>query len=118
MAGSTTLHRLEHPHLHGHRIQYSDALHLLVIDETVIPCTPTEYHVLQILLQHTGEGVSIHHLLGRHTQEALDWHTRRNLTQHISRLRARLWPFDLDILCLIGYGYLLLSRSQEPATEA
>jgi len=43
MAASATLHLLERPQLRGHRIQYSDALHLLVIDETVIPCTPTEY---------------------------------------------------------------------------
>ena len=118
MAGSTTLQRLEHPHLYGHRIQYSDPLHLLVIDETVIPCTPTEYHVLQTLLQRAGEGVSINHLLGRSAQDVVEWHSRRNLTQHISRLRARLWPFDLDILCLIGYGYLLLSRSQEQAPGA
>ena len=116
MAVSTTLRRLEHPHLHGYRIQYSDALHLLVIDETVIPCTPTEYHVLQTLLQRTGEGVSINSLLGRPEQEAVEWHSRRNLTQHISRLRARLWPCGLDILCLTGYGYLLLSRSHEQAT--
>ncbi len=39
MAASATLHLLERPQLRGHRIQYSDALHLLVIDETVIPCT-------------------------------------------------------------------------------
>ncbi|GAC1369310.1 MAG: hypothetical protein NVSMB44_36110 [Ktedonobacteraceae bacterium] len=116
MAVSASLRLLERPHLHGHRIQYSDALHLLVIDETVIPCTPTEYSLLQALLQRAGEGVPINHLLGRPAAQAVGWHTRRNLTQHISRLRARLWPFGLDILCLTGYGYLLLARSHEQAT--
>jgi DNA-binding response OmpR family regulator len=116
MVASATLHLLEHPQLRGHRIQYSDALHLLIIDETVIPCTPTEYSLLQALLQHAGEGVPINRLLGRPAQQAVEWHTRRNLTQHISRLRARLWPFGLDILCLTGYGYLLLARSHEQAT--
>ncbi len=116
MAASATLHLLERPQLRGHRIQYSDALHLLIIDETVIPCTPTEYSLLQALLQHAGEGVPINRLLGRPAKQAVEWHTRRNLTQHISRLRARLWPFGLDILCLTGYGYLLLARSNEQAT--
>jgi len=116
MAASATLHLLERPQLRGHRIQYSDALHLLVIDETVIPCTLTEYSLLQALLQHAGEGVPIHRLLARPAVPPVEWHTRRNLTQHISRLRARLWPFGLDILCLTGYGYLLLARSHEQAT--
>jgi len=59
MAANATLRLLERPQLQEHRIQYSDALHLLIIDETVIPCTPTEYSLLQTLLQHAGEGVSI-----------------------------------------------------------
>jgi hypothetical protein len=68
-----------------------------------------------VLVQKT---VSINRLLGRPAKQAVEWHTRRNLTQHISRLRARLWPFDLDILCLTGYGYLLLARSHEQVTGA
>ncbi len=116
MVASATLHLLERPQLHGHRIQYSDAIHLLIIDETAIPCTPTEYSLLRALLQHAGEGVPMNDLLGRPARQAVEWHTRRTLTQHISRLRARLWPFGLDILCLSGYGYLLLPRSHEQAT--
>ena len=116
MAASATLHLLEHPHLQSHRIQYSDELHLLIIDETAIPCTPTEYHLLQALLQRAGQSVPLHLLLCRPENQALGWQSRRTLTQHISRLRARLWPFGLDILCLTGYGYLLLARSHEPAS--
>ena len=115
MATSATLRLLERPQLHGHRIRYSAELHLVVIDEAVIPCTPTEYSLLQALLDRAGEGVPINLLLGRSAGQPVEWHTRRNLTQHISRLRARLWPFGLDILCLTGYGYLLLARSNEQA---
>ena len=82
MAANATLRLLERPQLQGHRILYSDALHLLIIDETVIPCTPTEYSLLQTLLQHAGEGVSINRLLNRPAKQAMEWHTRRNLTQH------------------------------------
>jgi len=116
MSASATLHVLERPQLYGHRIQYSDAIHLLIIDETAIPCTPTEYSLLQTLLQHAGEGVPINDLLGRPAKQVVKLHTRRTLTQYISRLRARLWPFGLEILCLNGYGYLLLPRSYEQAT--
>jgi hypothetical protein len=36
----------------------------------------------------------------------------------MSRLCARFWPFGLDILCLTGYGYLLLARSNEQNEQA
>ena len=72
MAANATLRLLERPQLQGHRIQYSDALHLLIIDETVIPCTPTEYSILQTLLQHAGEGVPLHRLFRRPAEQAVD----------------------------------------------
>lgn len=117
MAVSALLRRLEHSYLPGYRIQYSDALHLLIIDETAIPCTPTEYSLLQTLLRRAGEGVSVHQLLGRPAGQGVGRHSRRCLTRHISSLRARLWPFGLDILCVTGYGYLLLARSHEQAAD-
>lgn len=98
---------VEGPVVEGHHIQHSDAQHLLIIDETVVPCTPTEYALLMPLLHHAGGGLSFAQLLGEAESKPLTQHTRRLLTQHMSRLRAKLWPFALDILCLTGYGYLL-----------
>jgi DNA-binding response OmpR family regulator len=106
----TALQQVERTQLHGHQVQYSDAQHLVIIDGVGVPCTPTEYGLLVPLLYHAGEAVQYRHLLGMSGQQLLTRSIRLSLTRHISRLRARLWPFGMDIVCLIGYGYLLLSR--------
>ena len=112
-----SLQQVERPQLQRHLVQHSDAQHLLLIDGAVVPCTPTEYDVLMPLLKHAGEPVSFPRLLGGQGRQTLTQGIRRGLTQQMSRLRARLWPFGLDILCLNSYGYLLLSRSNEQAED-
>ncbi len=111
------LQQLDRPQLQGHLVQHSDVLHLLLIDSTIVPCTPSEYDVLLPLLKHAGEPVPFSHLLGKQGRQTLTQGIRRGLTQQMSRLRARLWPYGLDILCLNSYGYLLLSRSNEQIEE-
>ncbi len=106
----TLLQQVERTQLHGHQVQHSDTQHVVIIDGVVVPCTPTEYGLLVPLLYHAGEAVQYTHLLSMQGQQPLTRSIRLSLTRHISRLRARLWPFGLDIVCLIGYGYLLLSR--------
>ncbi len=113
----TSLQQVERPQLQGHQVQHSDAQHLLIIDGAVVPCTPAEYDLLMPLLHHTGEPVPFTRLLGVPGQRPLTRSIRRGLTQQMSRLRGRLWPFGLDILCLNSYGYLLLSGSHEQAEE-
>jgi DNA-binding response OmpR family regulator len=113
-----SLQQVDRQQLHGHLVQHSDAQHLLLIDGAVVPCTPTEYDVLMPLLKHAGEPVPFSHLLGGQGRQTLTQGIRLGLTQQMSRLRARLWPFGLDILCLNSYGYLLLSRSNEQAEDS
>jgi DNA-binding response OmpR family regulator len=113
-----SLQQVDRQQLHGHLVQHSDAQHLLLIDGAVVPCTPTEYDVLMPLLKLAGEPVPFSHLLGGQGRQTLTQGIRRGLTQQMSRLRARLWPFGLDILCLNSYGYLLLSRSNEQAEDS
>ncbi len=112
-----SLQQVERPQLHGHLVQHSNAQHLLLIDGAVVPCTPGEYDLLMPLLKHAGEPVSFPHLLGTDDHKTLSRSLRHGLTQQMSRLRGRLWPFGLDILCLNSYGYLLLSRSNEQAED-
>ena len=122
MTGETRVRLEAGPVVPGHRVQHNAPHHLLVIDNAIVPCTPTEYALLVYLLQHPRESIPFATLLavlthaagneppspaasdgsGRAARQA-----RRLLTQHMSRLRAKLWPLDLDILCLTGYGYLL-----------
>jgi DNA-binding response OmpR family regulator len=109
-----SLQQVERSQLKGHLVQYSDAQHLLLIDGAILSCTPTEFNLLLPLLKHAGEPVPFARLLSR---QQLTQGMRRGLTQQMSRLRARLWPFGLDILCLNSYGYLLLSRSDEQFEE-
>ena len=112
----TSLRPVERPQLQGHQVQHNNAQHLLIIDGVVVPCTPNEYDLLLLLLSHAGDAVPFTRLVGGVPgQRPLSRRSRRSLTQHISHLRARLWPFGLDILCLTGYGYLLLSRPNEQA---
>ena len=112
-----SLQQVERDQLKEHQVQYSDAQHLLLIDGAVVPCTPGEYNLLMPLLKHAGEPVSFPRLLGGQGRQILTQGMRRGLAQQMSRLRARLWPYELDILCLNTYGYLLLSRSHEHVEE-
>jgi DNA-binding winged helix-turn-helix (wHTH) protein len=117
MPDVVSLQQVERSQLKGHQVLYSDTQHLLLIDDAVIPCTPGEYDLLLSLLKHAGEPVSFPHLLGIHGHSTLTRSLRHGLTQQMSPLRGRLWPFGLDILCLNSYGYLLLSRSDEHAED-
>lgn len=121
------------PALAGHRVQLNAQQHLLVIDNAIVPCTPTEYALLLHLLQHLEESLPTATLLTVLGQAPGDEaarpgvqsavkpsqrqgrQARRVLTQHMSRLRAKLWPLGFDILCLTGYGYLL--HATPPAPE-
>ena len=105
------------PPVPGHRVQHSDAQHLLIIDDTVVPCTPAEYRLLLPLVDAMGTVVPLATLAGITGLPLHNRHTRRILTQHISRLRAKLWPFALDIYCLTGYGYLLLATTREAGED-
>ncbi len=118
MPDVTALRQVHRSQLQGHQVQHSDVRHLVIIDGVIVPCTPTEYDLLVPLLYHAGEAVPFPRLLGLSEQQPLTRSIRRGLTQHMSRLRARLWPFGLDILCLTGYGYLLLARSNEQHEQA
>ncbi len=109
------LQQVERLQLRGHMVQHSDPQHLVIIDGVVVACTQTEYDLLLPLLYYAGEAVPFPRLLGMPEQQIVTSSLRRGLTQHMSRLRTRLWPFGLDILCLHGYGYLLLSRPNDQA---
>jgi DNA-binding response OmpR family regulator len=118
MPGVASLQKIERPQLQGRVVLYSNAQHLLMIDGAIVPCTQAEYDLLLPLLTHAGEPVPFARLLGTQRRHTVTQGMRRGLTQQMSRLRGRLWPFSLDILCLNSYGYLLLIRSDEHAKDS
>lgn len=67
------------------------------------------------LLQQSGGYVACASLVECAFQSPLNRSTRRSLTQHMSRVRSKLWPFGLDVFCITGYSYLLLSKPTERA---
>jgi DNA-binding response OmpR family regulator len=111
------LRLVEGPPIQGHIVQHSDPYRLLVIDGVVVSCTPTEYFLLMRLLQQSGGYVAFAPLVECAFQSPLNRSTRRSLTQHMSRVRTKLWPFGFDVCCLTGYGYLLLSQPSEQAVH-
>lgn len=115
---SAQLRQLEHPQLQEHQVWYNDQQHLLIVDSVVIDCTPSEYDVLLLLLRAAGEPVPFARLVYRDAQRSLALGPRHRLSQRVSRLRARLWPLGLDVLCLTGFGYMLLTRPGEQAEGA
>ena len=99
----------EGPHIQGHEVQHSDFHRMLVIDGVIVSCTPTEYLLLKRILIHSEGYAAFEPLVVCALQTPLNRSTRRCLTQHISRVRSKLWPFGLDISSLRGYGYALLT---------
>jgi DNA-binding response OmpR family regulator len=115
LSHQTKIPLVEGPEIPGHIVQHSDTYHLLILDEVVLSCTPTEYILLMRLLQQSPQYVSFEAL-----EQAAFAHSRtpdphRSLTRHISHLRTKVWPFGLDILCLIDYGYTLQAGRHEQA---
>jgi len=113
-----SLQQVERPQLKGHRVHYSIVQHLVIIDGVIVPCTPTEYDMLLLLLFDAGKAVASTRLLGLSEQHLLARNNRRCLTQHMSNLRAKLFSLGLDIGCVTGYGYLLLSRPKGWAEDS
>jgi DNA-binding response OmpR family regulator len=103
----------EGPKLVGHRVQYSDERHLLIIDGRVVTRSRTQYILLMALLQRSHDGLSCTQLLEMTGHFTLTPRSRRNLACVMSRLRHQLRRFQLDIRCLTGYGYTLISTEGE-----
>ena len=105
----------EGPAIDGHIVQHSDALHVLIIDGGIVSFTPTEYPLVMHLLQQTERQHSLDFLVQWVRQHASSRCTKSSLRRHIRNLRAKLWPFGLDILCIMGYGYMLHATSPNEA---
>lgn len=95
----------------GHRIRVSEPHHLVMIDERPLVCSPGHYRLLLRLLSSPGQVVP-YACLTRDGESPEDVLARHNLWRSMSYLRAKLWPFGLDIRCLLRQGYLLVSLDE------
>jgi DNA-binding response OmpR family regulator len=115
LSQQTRIPLVEGPEIPGHIVQHSDTYHLLIVDGVVLNCTPTEYILLMHLLQQRPHYVSFEALEQAAFAHSPTPNPHRALTRHISHLRTKVWPFGLDILCLIDYGYTLHTGRHEQA---
>lgn len=114
------LQYIESPSLQGHVVQHSNAYCLLIIDGIVIPCSPIEYALLICLLRHEDGCVPLESLAQSAFQSSLNRQIRHRLTQHMGEIRGKLWPFGLELFCVMGFGYKLQAKpdtQKAPAQE-
>ena len=93
-------------------IQRCDPSRVILIDDTLIQFTPTEYRLLAPLLQ--GGPVADSDL----AQEAYSCQevslVRENLDKHFDKIRYKLRAAGLNVHRVAKYGYILLDSGDQP----
>jgi DNA-binding response OmpR family regulator len=89
-------------------IQYDNLAHSLLIKDTKITLTKTEYRLFY-LLRH---GYPITYVeMARNTYSCdADEQVRAMIDKHIDRIRSKLRNTGVYIYCVLSYGYLLLNE--------
>lgn len=103
----------------GHTIQYNEEQRIFVIDHNrIISCTPSEYRAFALLCEQAGQCVSylslFTHIQGeKGSQPGTPKQARSRTMYLVSDLRAKIWPCGLDIVAVMGTGYILLAKQDE-----
>ncbi len=101
--------------LPGYRISLTASQCVVLINGMPIACHMGDYRLLTLLLRSAGQVVPFARLLGKGV-DPHDRLARQSLRRAISRLREHLWPFGLDIRCLLGQGYVLFQLPDDPSS--
>jgi DNA-binding response OmpR family regulator len=102
----------------GHTIEHNADMHTITIDERLVTFSRTEYQVMRLILhaaEHSHTYVPFVNLKQcfRHPPDNL----RRLLYRRINALRAKLWPFGLDIVNVRDQGYALVRKASHMEIE-
>jgi DNA-binding response OmpR family regulator len=89
-----------------HSVKLSQMNRTIIVDEILLRCTPTEYRILEPLLQ--GRALPDHYLVEAAFAEACTATSLRSLKRHIENLRSKLEPSGLSIHRVSRYGYILV----------
>ena len=105
------------PSVPGHTIQYNEQQHTWIIDQTLLPCSPTGYACLRLLLEQAERCVPYAHFIAQFQEAPLaearaHKQARMKVAHVMSNLRAKLWPLGLDIGSVMGVGYILLREEE------
>lgn len=93
------------PSIGIHTIQRNDETRTLIVDNSVVQFTPTEYRLLLPLVQ--GQPLSDTDLAQAAFSRSIDSLVRESLDKHIDKIRGKLEPLGLSIYRLRRYGYIL-----------
>lgn len=109
------------PSVPGHVVQY--VRHTWIIDQVLVCCSPTEFYCLKLLFEHCDQPVSFAFLFASLQAFALltavQSIERRKvrLAQVISGLRPKLWVHGMEIVNVMGIGYMLVSKMEADPEE-
>jgi hypothetical protein len=100
------------PPIPGHYVRHSDILRQLEIDSTVVQFTFQEYQLLMLLLVRSeGSYATFAQLAEAIYNNPLDDETiRKNLSRRLSFVRSKLWPFNIHVVCVKGFGYTYITQ--------
>ena len=95
------------PPVGPHCIQRNDDNRVLIVDNSLVKFTPTEYQFLMHLLE--GGPVSDVDLVRAIFRCNLDRYVRESLNKYMDKIRSKLRPLGLNIHRVAKYGYILLA---------
>jgi DNA-binding response OmpR family regulator len=89
-----------------HTIKMSEENRVIIIDDLLFRCTPSEYRIIDQLV-HEGP-VSDRKLMHAAFFEEYNTKGFRCLKRHVENLRSKLAPSGLSIHRISRYGYILI----------
>ncbi len=92
--------------INGMDIKYDDNHRIVVIDNRVVPFTPTEYKIMRLLLTYVvvKEAALLAALALQDTDDA----AAKLITKYVNKIRNKLIPYGMSIHRVHSYGYMLL----------
>ena len=106
------------PQVAGHSVQRDESQYMFLIDQNIIACTPTEYRLLALLLTQADRCVTYAQLIAQFQEElptdaASLKQAKAKVIHLVSDVRLKIWSLGLEVVSVMGVGYILLSSGGE-----
>jgi hypothetical protein len=98
------------------RIRYNTSQHVLVIDNSIVALSPTEYQLVFAILTQYAEWQSTRQagcfvVMQAMLQHVVGKASPRLIARHLANANAKLAPFGLRVQLVVGSGYTLVVDS-------
>ena len=114
-----TATRTETTYIGGRQIKYHPS-RTIIIDESIVRLTPTEYRLFLALATNSKSFSSDTELARALPQwaetpaESIDKYVQNSIKKHIDNLRSKIRPPGLEIRRIQDYGYIILEAKMAP----